>query len=745
MKKVYSTALACLFAFQLLAQSGGSIGIWFKSTKKQGDWYYSQYAYLDALQAYQKAYQKDTINEGVKVKIADSYHKLNKPEAAAAWYGRVLGKDSLFQAAQMLHFAQALGSTGNYAEADQWYKRYQQQMQERGSYKGRKAEATPFIAPEQNTNAHVLIAPVAFNSPAADFSPGFYHQGLVFVSGRTNNQSATQFKWDQSDFLNLYHVSLSTDDRAARPKEFSSDINSPYHEGPMIFYQHGEKLIFTRNNYISKRGKSSDGVTKLKLMYSEKTAKGGWSKPVVLPFNSDEYSSGHPAISQDGTVLYFASDRPGGFGGTDLYKSVFKDGQWQEPVNLGDKINTDGNEMFPFLHQDQFLYFASNGHPGLGGLDVFAADLHLNEYTVLNLGAPINTRSDDFGLIIANAGNEGYFSSNREGGAGNDDVYSFITKRPFFYGSSITGTVQALPINKPLAAAVVSLLDDKGMILETQLSNEDGSYFFKTEALKKYQLKAEKEGYLATQSKLISLKEKETSKNINLQLQDKNVYLLHATIQDAFSGEPIPGVMVRIKEAASGALFVEEESGLEGDFIYRLINKKPQENISYQLKLTKNGYLSKRVHYSTTLGEPGVLELHELLKSSITKIELGMDVGKFIGMNPIYFDLGKSAIRPDAAAELDKVVVLLKENPEVAIELGSHTDARGSSAANLQLSEKRAQASVAYIISKGIDVSRIKGKGYGESQIMNHCQEAVNCSEAEHQENRRTVLKIVQF
>ena len=732
----------CLFALQLLAQSGGIIGVLFKKAEKQGDWFYDQYAYADALKAYKKAYKDNTTSDALKLKIAESLHKLNKPVEAEAWYSKVEAKDSVFQAEQMLHYSQSLSSTGKYPEAEAWYQRYQQRMTAEGRFASRIAGSAAYAELEEKNANTVRVAPVSFNTPAAEFSPGYYQQGLVFVSGRAAGDKASGFKWDKSTFLDIYYLPSKD---AALPQKFSPEINSPYHEGPMVFYQDDQKLIFTRNNYRSKRGISSDGVTKLKLYYSEKSAKGVWSNPVELPFNSDEFSTGHPAISLDGSVLYFASDRLGGFGGTDLYKAEYKDGEWQAPVNLGPKINTEGSEMFPFLHQDRYLYFASNGHPGMGGLDIHAVDMKRKEPQIINLGAPMNSKFDDFGFVAQGEGVEGYFSSNREGGSGNDDVYAFAAKKPFFVANAVTGKIKDVSNGKSLAGALVHLLDHQGKTLDLTVSDEDGSYYFKVEPLNNYQLKVEKTGFVAEQKKLITLEEEGPEWIYDLHLQEEGSYMLYAIIQETFTNEFITGVLVRLIDAANSKPLVEEETGTSGEFKYVIPDKKPQDDINYSIKLTKKGYLSKSVKYSTTLGEPGRIELNELMQSAITKAEVGMDVSKFIELKPIIFDLDKSKIRPDAAAELDKVVRLLEDNPDIVIELGSHTDSRGSSYINLQLSEKRAKASVAYIISKGIDASRIQGKGYGEYQIINRCKEGLSCTEAEHQENRRTVLKIVQF
>ncbi|GJM28422.1 MAG: hypothetical protein DHS20C17_10570 [Cyclobacteriaceae bacterium] len=236
-----------------------------------------------------------------------------------------------------------------------------------------------------------------------------------------------KFKWNQKPYLDLYYIEI-IDSSYAKPIGLSNKINSKFHEGPVATYDGGRKIIFTRNNFLQGTGKSEDGVVKLKLYAAEISEDEKWTNFRELPFNSDEYSVGHPTITKDGKTLYFVSDMPGGFGGTDIWVSTF-DSVWSQPVNVGNDINSEGNEMFPFIHDDSLLYFASNGYGGLGGLDIYKTWVNSDEPGVINLGYPVNTSNDDFAMVLDDAGKRGYFSSNREGGTGDDDVYSLILNR----------------------------------------------------------------------------------------------------------------------------------------------------------------------------------------------------------------------------------------------------------------------------------------------------------------------------
>ena len=431
-----------------------------------------------------------------------------------------------------------------------------------------------------------------------------------------------------------------------------------------------------------------------------------------------------------------------------MYKVEFREGAWQTPENLGPQINTEGNELFPFIHQDKQLYFASNGHGGLGGLDVFGIDFSLgNTAKVVNVGVPLNSQFDDFGVIFNSAGTEGYFSSNRPGGKGNDDVYAFTASRSLLTGYMVSGKVLDVSDgDTPLYSAKVLLLDGKGNVFQTIKTGADGSYSFELKPEENYQLKVQKDDYLEAGRKFVARRADGPDWNFDLYVAKKQSYSLYAIIRDEKTAEVLQGVQVMLFDNIKEQPVLEKTTDGAGDFLYsQLEDKKPGDKVSFQVKLTKKGYLSKTFTYNAVLQQPAQIKLHDVLRLNLNKIAVGMDVGELAGVQPIYFDLGKFTIRPDAARELDKIVLLLKENPNIEIELGSHTDARGSGASNLALSDKRAKASASYIISKGIASSRIVGKGYGESEIKNRCADGVSCSEEEHQQNRRTEFMVTKF
>jgi len=704
---------------------------------QQGDRYFQEMAFVRALDYYQSAYKKDSTNHEAKLKIAESYRKLNQPEKAEKWYALAIQEESSTSAEYYLYYAEALSSNGKYEEAKEWYEKYAQKQ-------GKERRVLNRIKGIENQQAlyrnedYLTVSEAPFNSEQSDFAPAFFENSIVFTSARSGRGN---FAWDNSSYLDLYKLNGEN----GKAEALSKEINTKYHEGTAVFFDNDTKVIFTRSHYHEKKlGRSKEGINKLKLLYAEKKENGKWTKPELLPFNSAEYSCGHPTMSSDNR-LYFSSDMPGGFGGTDIYTTRMENGEWQEPKNMGKGINTEGNEMFPYLHNDAELYFASNGREGLGGLDIFGVDIKGDKSShITNLGYPINTSSDDFALIVNSDGHSGYFSSNREGGKGNDDIYTFTSTKSLLDQWVVKGAITDAKDGRKLKGAKVILQGENNNVLASTYANEEGYYQFNIQPDTKYTVLAQQEDY---REKLKSFEADitETSSEINLDLKRDLDFSLFGLITENNSSQPIPGVEIIIVDKSSNEEVLKVTTTKEGSFNHVLENSKINDRLSLEIQLSKKGYLNKTTDFETVLKQPGQINLHDVLNVKLDKIEIGTDIGELIDVQPIYFDLGKYNIRKDAAVELNKIVKVMKENPTIKIELGSHTDARGSASSNMRLSDNRAKASADYIVSQGISAVRIKGKGYGESQLKNRCKDGVKCPEGEHQINRRTEFKITKF
>ncbi|MFB0945142.1 MAG: OmpA family protein [Spirosomataceae bacterium] len=520
----------------------------------------------------------------------------------------------------------------------------------------------------------------AVNTEGAEFSPMIYKGDIVFSASRKNKVYSNGLP-----FLGIYKAQVNKNlDLFGETELFSSEIfDAERNEGTPAFSPDGKTVIFARSNSGKRRDLSPD----VDLYISRLLPAGTWTEPRVVTASDSASWDGSPSFSRNGNTIYFGSNRPGGSGGIDLYSvNMDASGRFGNPQNMGRTINTPGDEMFPFVSEDGKLYFSSDGHPGLGKLDLFVAVRSGGKTTIENMGLPYNTAADDFGMSMDDAGNI-FFSSNRAGGVGDDDIY--------FYKA---------PERPELAENTnpVDPTDPKDPTLT------DGN------------------------------KEKEVEiKVVNYYLAG-NVY---NSLSDSTS-TAVPQASVTIAKYADG--FEETVAELTTDDSGRFGPVKLEEDTDYTLLVNKTEYLSKRETF-TMFGRtiPPILLAKPVTDTTFyTDITLEqVFIGKAFRLENIYYDLDKFDIRPDAAVELDKLVQILNDNPNIKIELGSHTDARSTDIYNLRLSQKRADAAIDYVVSRGITRERLTAKGYGESELIIERAR----SEEEHQVNRRTEFKVLEI
>jgi outer membrane protein OmpA-like peptidoglycan-associated protein len=590
----------------------------------------------------------------------------------------------------------------------------------------------------------------------------YYKNGLVFVSARDESGAIKRvFGWNQTPFLDLYfapdtseihtktvlipsNVAQAGGLGGANSKEvveapireeqpvtqteiFSRTINTKYHEGPMTFFKGEQKIVFTRNNYNKGRSReSTEGVNKLKL-YTADLQKNSWTNIKELPFNSNEFSCGHPALSADNKLLYFVSDMPGGYGGTDLYVVEVRDGSWGTPVNLGKEINTEGNEMFPYIDESGHLYFSSDGHEGIGGLDIFYAEMKdgLPTHGVENLGSPINSEKDDFGFICTKDRLDGYFSSNRKRGVSDDNIYYF--KRACKQMQILVFDADS---KTPLEGVDVRTIRN-GENRDLKVTGLDGSMKSCLDANTEYEFKAIKEGYMAN-SVLYSTKSTSANQTkLSIYLEKNKGSLLTGTVKSELSQKPIAGAKVILKNKKDNS----EQTVVTGTDGRYEFNVKP--GAEHEVSAQKDKYTTNE---GTTINKIKSGKGPKVMNS-----DLGMLAeGDIFRLENIYYDLNAFFIRPDAAKELDaKVIPYLKKFPKLRIEIRSHTDARAADDYNMRLSENRARAVVDYLVARGIQPNRLAAKGYGETQLINNCADGINCADDQHQVNRRTEFKVL--
>lgn len=723
---------------------------------------FDDYSYVSAVRAYEDFLRADKKKNPVEtrealIKLGYSYRKLNDTRNAERVYAELVQTYTDLDSEIYMYYAQSLAANGKYRESQKMYSQYGEKQTQ--DLRGRRftvsyMDMNRFY--QDSSSYRIYNLPI--NSRQADFSPMYYKNGLVFVSARDEGGVIKRvFNWNQTPFLDLYfHPDTSQltvpgfdtsrpgntavlgggsekmastevmgDNRPlSKTEEFSRTLNTKYHEGPMTFTKDQNFIVFTRNNSSKgKAGKSSDGVKKLKL-YSSVNKNGKWVSIQELPFNSNEYSVGHPAFSPDNTKLYFASDMPGGFGGTDIYVVEYNNGQWGTPVNMGKDINTEGNEMFPFVAEGDVLYFSSDGHEGLGGLDVFAAELKdgIAYKGVQNVGAPINSDKDDFGFITDRGRSSGYFSSNRKKGVSDDDIYSFRHTC-----KQLNILVYDAKTNAPLESADVRIMRN-GANQELKVTNGEGRTDICLESNAEYEFKAIKEGYAMNSVRFSTLTQSpKPVMNVAIYLERSENTLVKGVVKTEVNNQPAKGVRVTLrneKDKTEQTVTTGPDGGYEFDV-------KP--NAPYTITAQKDRYATKKAQY-------GKIKK----KTKVVTDSLGLyGVGDVFQLKNIYYDLNKFFIRADAAQELDHVLAILKEYPQMHIELRSHTDSRATDTYNLRLSENRARAAMDYLVARGVSPSRLVARGYGESEILNGCVDGVNCSEDEHQQNRRTEFKIL--
>ncbi len=629
---------------------------------QKADAYFNKMWYAEAAELYEQALAKGGKNYTVDViqKAADSHYFNTNMEKAYEWYdvlyekyGKELSADNTFK------YAHSLKGTGKYARAKKLMRLYNKKANNEPVAGLDSEAATPtemVLDNILNSSQNFEIKNMSVNTEYSDFSPMFLDSSqVVFASAKDSSFLNTRrYKWNDQPFLDLYVAKINEETQDLKDAiKFSKKINTKYHEASVTFSPDNTTMYFTRNNYGKKLKRDKNGVNHLKI-YTSNKVDGEWTEAREVSFNSDAYSTGHPALSPDGKQLYFVSDMPGSIGQTDIFVvDILENGDFSEPKNLGPDINTEQREMFPFINE-QKLYFSSDGHTGLGGLDVYEVAIDPEEgfQEVVNVGQPVNSNKDDFSYIVNEENQQGFFASNREGGKGDDDIYSFkrlIVEEVPENLNAIAGVVTEMITGDIMPQALVELLDENGIKLKEVVTEEDGSFVFED-------------------------------------LDSNTKYILKTTVGEFF------------------------EDNLE-------TGTKDNELVNVDVNLRR-------------------LEEMIALEDGIKKLKTEM----------IFFDFDKSYIRTDASEELDKLVEVMTEYPNMVIKIESHTDSRGSSVYNKYLSDRRAKATRNYIISQGIDASRIESAtGYGEERLLNECNGSIRCTEDEHFRNRRSEFIIVDM
>jgi outer membrane protein OmpA-like peptidoglycan-associated protein len=749
------------------------------SRLKYADKMYANKGYYYASQGYEDVLERKVDSSVVSSKIADSYDKIGDNQKALSWYRYMQAKGTINQE-QMERLALLERQAGNYEVSKEYFQAITAKNNSNDISKA-VLEATTTEDELINRNWFDLIQQ-AINSSASDMSAIYFKEGKVlFASAKRKTKAINrQQAWTGGYFYDLYvgHVDEKGVISSKKVKLLSKG-NSKYNDGPATFNPKTEIVYFTRNRGFEKVDGQKKTVANLSI-YSGKLVKGKLKDIKPLAINTKGSSTVHPSVSKDGKTLYFSSNRPGGKGGMDLY-SVALDEQGNsvgEPQNLGDKINTSGDEVFPFYSsKDNTLYFSSNGHFGLGGLDVFGVQLNDGAINgnIINLGSPINSSSDDFAFVSDENSPKGFVTSNREKGKGLDDIYGFAQKQPLKREITLKGTVFDEANEKPLAKAVVYLVDSRQIILDSIESNETGDYSFnQTDLEGDYKIVCSKDKYVKKVEDLLVDKNATTLEK-NVHVTPVLDFRIKSKIVDSENKEPLSNVKVTLIDSEYGEVINEKEHTSQEIYLSNVMSNKYNSKIDLTVKFEKQGYEPKELKINSILTHDDTLAADVQLKKvvlaknePVKKVEKPIEVRKEIKVekpiiegktdlkevatiNNIYYDLNSSYLNAEAIQELDKVVAIMNANPTMVIEVRAHTDCRQTETYNKWLSNRRAQRAVEYIqnhVSNG--ASRVSGKGFGKSQLLINCGcdddrgGASPCTEEQHLQNRRTEFIVIK-
>jgi outer membrane protein OmpA-like peptidoglycan-associated protein len=527
---------------------------------------------------------------------------------------------------------------------------------------------------------------------------------------------------DEESMANLLETEQLVDGSYGHVSLFrKDDLKTPFHDGPIVFYDNYKKAAFTRTNFVNRNGlMDAIGNVNLKLYLAEV---GAVSLKNIKPFqyNNDGYSLAHATFTADGNTIYFSSTNPMGHGGSDIYYSTLQNGEWTEPVNVGSPVNTPGDEMYPHLENDSTLYFTSNGHGGFGGLDNFLSHQRKGKFTnAFNLGYLMNSSYDDFGVVTDSTGRLGYFSSNRPGGYGDDDIYRFIAKKYSLQGQTLerNNPTQVVPNTK------ITIKDEHGNVLNATQSDDSGNFRIDLPFDTDISISAEKSGYDMLED--IGFSTRGLSFNIDSLLLPLWRHSLFAKGR-IFSNETqalLPNSTVFRIDLTTGQTDTVVVSK-NGEYVFLVY-----PNHKYRIEATKGGFIKNGFDLNTKELYDGDL-LNDIVLEEV-----------YIEKSEPLFDLNKSNIRSEAFSSLNKVVRTLKKYPGTTLNIGAHADSRGTKEYNLRLSAKRAETVVQYFTGKGISRSRIESHAFGEELILNRCSDGVECSEEDHSLNRRVEIKV---
>lgn len=692
--------------------------------------HYMLYEYADAIPKYKKHLAKEANDYNATKSLFNCYKNTNNITEAISTGKQVIALAEA-QPDDWYDLVQVLKISGNITEAKPYADQYLTKAP--GDKANSLIESLKTYDQMMANKGDLVIENKTQRFDYSTFSLMPY-DGKYLVTAES--PSGTKSKWTGRGFTKLFLVPSDF----SKMSELSKDLSSKGDDGIATTNAAGDVIWYT-SLHKKATGSGNLKTKKLKLVEAIKSGN-GWTVR-ELPFNNKDYNVAHPAISEDQKMLVFASDMPGGKGGMDLYYSTKEaDGTWSAPVNIA-SLNTSETEVFPVFIGNK-LYFSSNGHAGIGGLDIFEANRNGTDFgSIKNVGYPINSSYDDFSLYTNDNLQTGYISTNRYGNAQLDDIAYFYKKGekpkevevPVLVTKDNVGLevrVQDKYTEIPLPYVAIEVKDKGRNVVAKGLSDPDGNVLIEDLPKGEYTVQGELNGITTTIAKImVEDFADELIKKVVTHNDPR--FTLTGKVVNSTTGEPVQGVTVYRQNSTMNRT-EETLTGIDGRFFFQL-----EQSSDFKLSGEKKGWLTTEVAYETTKGLDRSKELYVTLE-----LDMQQPTGNaVIRLDKIFYDFDKCDIKPVSAEELDRLVKLMRDYADMKVELSSHTDSRGSSAYNEKLSQCRADAAVQYIVSKGVSRDRVVAKGYGESKLVNRCADGVECSDEEHQQNRRTEFTII--
>lgn len=704
--------------------------------------YFRELNYQNAIKLYEKVLSKEVVPEAL-FNLPECYRKIGDYRKAEVWYAQAVMHP---ESTPEMHFYYGLSllSNGNPKAAQASFEKFMELAP--GDMRGPQLMMACKDSVRNllmNSGALYLVRNVKeINTRFDEFSVTKHRKGLVYCAERDTAGGIGLFTsaWTNRPFTDVYYVDNRLVDeeimkfKYGRPREFDKIVNTKLHDGPVCFSPDGTTMYFTRNFYNKgKMTRDGNGLVQTQIM-SVKMTNTGWEKKAKkIDFARKDYSVAHPALTANGDKMYFASDMPGGFGRMDIYVSYYEGGRWSEPINLGPEINTEGDEVFPWVHPDGTLYFSSDGHTGLGGYDIYSSKAKKGRWSPLeNIGSPINSSYDDFGYSIDSSGVFGYFSSNRDSSIGGTDIYSFAklaVQTDLLVFDKVTGKgIEGVTLSSDCFPRKDFETNLEGMSYLSLPLNRNCEFTVSSSVFGDTTISISTEGY-AMGAKLFI--------QVPIEMKQLDVSV-SGTLTNKDSGEPLANATIEVLSSCD----IEPQTTTTDENGNYEIEVNP--NCQYVVKVIKEGYFTTTTNFNTMgVNSDTAFSANIALPESFNTAML--DTSSVYQIETIYYDYDQDRINLARSTGLQQLLGLMLEQEDLAVEIRAHTDSRGDAAYNQALSARRAKGVADYLIENGISEDRLSYVGLGEAQLLNGCDDFADCTEQEHQVNRRTDFRVIRM